>query len=43
MLKECSDIDFAVKGEGEYTMLELIEGKPLSSIDGLIYRTNAKL
>lgn len=38
-LKE-SDATFAIKLEGEYTLLDLIKGKKLKEIDGLIYRNN---
>lgn len=37
VLKECRT-DYAVKGEGELTLLELCQGKDLPKIDGLIYR-----
>lgn len=30
--------DYLVRGEGEYTMLELVQGKALSQIDGLSYK-----
>jgi len=36
-------IDFVVFGEGEMTMLDLVKGKPLDSIDGLGYKKNGKL
>lgn len=40
-------VDFIVKGEGELTILELVEylekGKTLSSIDGLYYKDNGKV
>ena len=35
-----SAIDFVVRGDGEETMLEIIEGWPLSDITGLSYREN---
>ena len=31
-------IDFVVRGEGEYAMLELVRGTPAQSIEGLTYR-----
>jgi len=36
-------IDFVVFGEGEMTMLDLVQGKPLDSIDGLGYKEDGKL
>lgn len=47
MLKS-SDVDFAVNGEGEYTMLELIEAlekgrTDFDRIDGLTYKQNGKM
>lgn len=40
-LEICSDIDIAVRGEGEETMLELAEGRPLEKIRGITYRANS--
>lgn len=37
-LEECEYIDIAVKGEGEYTMLDIVKKKPLSKIEGITYR-----
>lgn len=41
-LKENPEVDVAIKGEGEFTALNLVEavekGKPLSDVDGIIYR-----
>jgi len=41
---ECADFDIAVKGEGEYTFVELINGiatkTDFANIDGLLYRSN---
>lgn len=37
-LARCSDIDVAVLGEGEVTIQELIQGKPLKEIAGIAYR-----
>jgi len=40
--KDC--FDYLVKGEGEYPFLELVEGKPLSEIAGLVFKDkNGKL
>jgi anaerobic magnesium-protoporphyrin IX monomethyl ester cyclase len=33
------NIDFLVRGEGEYTMLELVEGGPIPEIEGLSWKT----
>lgn len=43
ILKDSKSIDLAIYGEGEYTFLEVIQGKPLGDIDGLIYRKNGKI
>ena len=32
--------DYLVRGEGEYTLLELVQGKELTDIDGLSYKNN---
>lgn len=37
-LKECRETDIVIRGEGEYAMLELAQGKPLKLIRGLSYR-----
>lgn len=42
-LEECSDIDIVVRGEGEYTMSELADGKNLCEIDGITFRDNHDL
>jgi anaerobic magnesium-protoporphyrin IX monomethyl ester cyclase len=46
-LEEAKDVDIAVTGEGEYTMLDIVrafEGdKQLSQIPGIAYRENAKV
>lgn len=39
VLDECRDITYGVVLEGEETLKELCEGKPLAEIKGLIYRT----
>ena len=38
VLKFTDAFDFLIYGEGEDTILELIKGKPLKSIKGLVYR-----
>jgi anaerobic magnesium-protoporphyrin IX monomethyl ester cyclase len=42
VLEEC-DADFAVKMEGEHTLLELCRGKPHAGIKSLIYRSGGKI
>jgi radical SAM superfamily enzyme YgiQ (UPF0313 family) len=42
VLEECK-ADFAIKHEGEYTLLELCQGKNLKNIKGLIYRNGNKI
>ena len=42
-LQEIPQLDIAVIGEGEITMMELISGLPYSKIDGFAYRENGKL
>src|SRR3989338_4548334 len=37
-LEECKDIDIAVKGEGEYILLDIVKKKPLSKIKAITYR-----
>jgi len=43
VLEEAESVDFAIYGEGEYAFLELVMGKSLKDIDGLIYRNNGKI
>jgi radical SAM superfamily enzyme YgiQ (UPF0313 family) len=42
-LSECPPLDYAVVGEGEYTIVELCRGVPLSEINGLVYRDGSKI
>jgi radical SAM superfamily enzyme YgiQ (UPF0313 family) len=35
-------VDLVVRGEGEFTFLELVMGKKFSSIEGLSYKDNGK-
>ena len=42
-LKEVDRFDFLVRGEGEFTMLELVQKKPFEKIKGLSYRKNEKI
>ncbi len=42
-LEECKSIDIAVKGEGEYVILEIAQGKELSEIDGITYRKDNEI
>jgi anaerobic magnesium-protoporphyrin IX monomethyl ester cyclase len=32
------DVDFVVRGEGEATLLDLVQGRPLAEVQGLTYR-----
>lgn len=38
ILKECKDIDIAIIGEGEYSFLDIVKGKSLREIKGIVYR-----
>lgn len=46
-LKECSEIDYVVHGEGEKTFLELLSaisnGKGLNNINGIAYKENSSI
>ena len=35
--------DIVVRGEGEYSMLEIMQGKPLEKIDGISFRNRGKI
>jgi anaerobic magnesium-protoporphyrin IX monomethyl ester cyclase len=41
-MQENPDFDVGVVGEGEYIFLDLLQGKKLSGIEGLIYRKDGK-
>jgi len=43
VLEQCKSLDFGVSLEGEYTMVELCNGKNLSEIKGLIYRDDNEI
>jgi len=43
VLKESKDVDIAVYGEGEETLLEICKGKDLNKIDGIAYRNRNKI
>ena len=46
ILKECNDIDFVVRGEGEITLnclLEALEHGSMSSVMGIAYRNNSEI
>ncbi len=43
VFNDCKAIDYGVVKEGEYTILDLVNGKPLSEIKGLYYRKDGKL
>jgi len=40
---EESKADYAIIGEGEYTLLELVSGKPVSKINGLAWKNGKKV
>ena len=42
-LKEFQDIDIVCVGEGEYTMLEIVNGVDLSKVNGIVYRKDKKI
>src|SRR5262249_50948485 len=39
-LKASEDIDFVVRGEFDYALVEFAQGKPLGKIEGVSYRKN---
>jgi radical SAM superfamily enzyme YgiQ (UPF0313 family) len=43
VLENYPAIDIAVRGEGENTLLEIAQGKPLAEIDGIAYRHNGQI
>ena len=43
VLLECSEIDYIVRGEGEKTLLDIINGKKVTQILGLAYRSFEKI
>lgn len=43
VIEECKYIDLLVRGEGELTFKEIIDGKPKEEILGLSYRHNGKI
>lgn len=42
-LQEISHIDIVVRGEGEYTLLNLAQGKSLEEVDGITYRKDGQI
>lgn len=42
-IEETPDFDYGVVGEGEYIMKDLVSGKPLPEIPGLIWRSSGKV
>jgi len=42
-LEKFERFDYLVRGEGEFAMLELVQGKNLSNIQGLSYRKNREI
>ncbi|MDD1779092.1 MAG: B12-binding domain-containing radical SAM protein, partial [Candidatus Helarchaeota archaeon] len=47
ILSQCEQVDFCVRGEGELTIVDLLEtlenGKPLSAVRGITYREEGKI
>ncbi|OGL50921.1 MAG: hypothetical protein A3C43_01830 [Candidatus Schekmanbacteria bacterium RIFCSPHIGHO2_02_FULL_38_11] len=43
LFSECPNIDIIVKGDGENTIREIIENKPLSEIQGISYRNKGEI
>lgn len=43
VLFDCPEIDYGVVMEGEQTLIELCQGKDISTIKGLIYRQNGQI
>lgn len=43
VLEECAAVDYGIVKEGEDTLLELCQDKPLEEIKGLIYRKDGKI
>lgn len=43
VLKEIKEIDYIVMGEGERTITELANGKPIENINGLAYRKKGRV
>jgi len=43
LFRECPNIDIIVKGEGENTVRELLENKPLDEISGISYKIGDKI
>ena len=43
VLESCKYIDGVVRGEGEFTMLDIANGLPLEQIHGLTFRQNGKI
>jgi len=37
------NVDFVIRGEGEYSLLELVNGEPIDRISGLSYRKNGEI
>ncbi len=42
-LRQIPWIDIVVVGEGEYTLLEIAQGRPLREIKGIVYRDNSTI
>ena len=41
-LKECPEVDLVCRGEGEFTMLEIVSGRELRKISGITFREKGK-
>ncbi len=42
-LQEAPYLDIVVRGEGEYTLLDIVKGKELKNIDGITYREDGQI
>lgn len=42
IMRECKDLDFALVGEGDRSLIDLCKGRPYPEISGLIYRVDSK-
>lgn len=42
-LEECREIDVVVRGEGEFTFLDLVKNKNFDNVKGICYRKNNKI
>ena len=42
-LQRCPEIDLILRDEGEITVQEVMDGKPLKDVAGIVYRNNGKI